>query len=66
MVQENKDNDLRRAREIVERAKTRHHNAVKRAVFEAAKKARKWRLESRLEPLYIVDSIGCGRIVRRG
>ena len=40
------------ARQVLERAATRRHNAMKRAFGATAKAARKRRLEGALEPLY--------------
>jgi hypothetical protein len=54
------------ARQVLKRAATRRHNAMKRAFEATAKAARKRRLEGALEPLYVVDSIGGGRHLRRG
>ena len=64
MVQK-KDDDLEKARKLVEAAETKAHNAIKRAFAEAAKEARKWRLTGRLAPAEIVDSDQGGRLLRR-
>lgn len=54
------------ARQMLDRVAKRRHNAMKRAFEAAAKAARKRRLEGPLKPLYIVDSNGGGRHLRRG
>ena len=55
-----------KARKLVERADAQTRNMYKKLFAEAAKVARKYRLDGRLEPLYIVDQEGNGRSLRRG
>jgi hypothetical protein len=57
---------LGKARKLVERADTQIRNMYKKLFMEAAKVACKYRLNRRLEPLYIVDQEGNGRYLRRG
>ncbi|KAK9443864.1 hypothetical protein MAN_10845, partial [Metarhizium hybridum] len=66
MVRQSDHKEEDAARQMLERVAKRRHNAMKRAFEAAAKAARKRRLEGILEPLYIVDSIGGGRHLRRG
>ncbi|ODA78131.1 hypothetical protein RJ55_06735 [Drechmeria coniospora] len=54
MVREMKNDELAKARRVVERAEKQHHNGCKKWFMEAAKISRKWRIEGRLQPI-------CGR-----
>jgi hypothetical protein len=65
MVQQKVVDDVERARQVVEAADKKAHNYTKRVFFEAAKKARKWRLNSILKPLEIWDEKGV-HFYRRG
>ncbi|KHO01873.1 transposase [Metarhizium album ARSEF 1941] len=58
MVKQNENDRLDTARRVVEAADKRRHNHAKRTFFEAAKKARKWRLDSVLDLLEIWDEKG--------
>ncbi|KJZ70610.1 hypothetical protein HIM_09998 [Hirsutella minnesotensis 3608] len=66
IVRQKDDDALEKARKIVERADAQMRNMYKKWFGEAAKVARKYRLDGRLEPLYIVDQEGKGRFLRRG
>ena len=65
MVRKREDEELRKAQRLIERAERIMKNRAKRFFSEAAKKARKWRMDGILDPLYIIDSIDGGRSVRR-
>jgi hypothetical protein len=60
------DDALGKARKLVERADIQLRNMYKKLFAETAKVARKYRLDGRLEPLYIIDQEGNGRFLRRG
>jgi hypothetical protein len=66
IVRQKEDDALGKARKLVERADAQTRNMYKKLFAEAAKVARKYRLDGRLEPLYIVDQEGNGRSLRRG
>jgi hypothetical protein len=66
IVRQKEDDALGKARKLVERADIQVRNTYKKLFAEAAKVARKYRLDGRLEPLYIVDQEGNGRSLRRG
>ncbi|KJK73638.1 hypothetical protein H634G_11103 [Metarhizium anisopliae BRIP 53293] len=65
MVRQKAFDEVDKARRVIEAADKKRHNLVKKAYFETAKKARRWRRESLLEPLEIWDKKGVHR-VRRG
>ena len=66
IVRQKEDDALGKARRLVEQADIQVRNIYKKLFVEAAKVARKYRLNRRLEPLYIVDQEGNGRSLRRG
>ncbi|KAF5133824.1 hypothetical protein E5D57_004451 [Metarhizium anisopliae] len=66
MVRRSDHKEEEAARQMLDRVAMRRHNAMKRAFEAAAKAARKRRLAGALKPLYIVDSNGGGRHLRRG
>ena len=62
-----KENDmLGKARKLIELADVQIRNMYKKLFTEAAKVARKYRLDGRLEPLYIIDQEGNGWSLCRG
>ena len=65
MVQEMQDNDVAKARRVVDRAERQYRNGCRKCFMEAAKISRRWRLEGRLQPMYVIDDEGCGRLLRR-
>ena len=65
MVQKKEENELERARRIVEAAEEKRRRAAKKTFEEAAKKARKWRLDGKLKPADIFDSDLGWRVLRR-
>jgi len=66
MVEKVKEDKRAKAEATIRRLDERYYKATKRAFFDAAKKARDWRLKGVLKPLYIIDRQGCGRCLRRG
>ena len=66
IVKQKAENDLVKAKRIADAADKKQHNMFKRWFFEAAKTARKWRLECKLDPLEIYDSRGGCRLLRKG
>jgi hypothetical protein len=66
IVTQKEDDALGKARKLVERADMQLRNMYKKLFAEAAKVTRKYRLDGRLEPLYIVDQEGNGQSLRRG
>ena len=66
IVVQKEDDALGKARKLVERADIQLRNMYKKLFAETAKVARKYRLDGRLEPLYIIDQEGNGRFLRRG
>jgi hypothetical protein len=66
MVQQKENNALSRAQKVIDTAEKRQRNYAKRTFQDAAKKARKWRMDGLLDPLQICDSKGGVRSVRRG
>ena len=56
MVQQREDDQIAKARKVVEDAEKKVHNARKRWFEEAAKKARQWRASGRLERVEVRDS----------
>ena len=60
------EGDIAKARAKVEAADKKHHRTMKRCYEEVAKVARKKRLDSSLQPLYIIDNIHGGRELVRG
>ena len=65
MVLQRREDDLAKARRLVEATETKARNAIKRAFTEAAKEARRWRMTRRLQPAVVVDSIVGTRLLRR-
>jgi len=66
MVERRVEDELSKARRMVEAAEQKRERTAKRVFEEVAKVARKKRLDSSLRPLYIVDSLGSGRELVRG
>jgi hypothetical protein len=66
MVHKRVESELAKARKMVEVAEEKRIRTAKRVFEEVAKVARKKRRTSKLEPLYIVDSLGGGRELVRG
>ena len=65
MVQQKEIDEVAKARKVVEAAELKANNARKRWFFEAAKKARKMRLDGRLKPAEVVDTEGGNRLLKR-
>ena len=55
-----------KAEEVLIAARTKRQKLAVKAGFEAAKLMRLYRRKGRFDPLYIIDSTGVGRRVRRG
>ena len=66
IVEKIKEDKRAKAEATIRRLDKRYYKATKRAFFNAAKKARDWRLKGVLKPLYIINRQGCGRCLRRG
>jgi hypothetical protein len=66
MVRQKEQSEEERARQLILAAEKRRKNAAKRVFEDSAKIARKKRLSGELEPLYIIDKLGGGRMLRRG
>jgi hypothetical protein len=66
MVRQKEQSEEEKARQIVLAAEKRRKNMAKRVFEDSAKIARKKRLSGELEPLYIIDKLGGGRLLRRG
>ena len=66
MIQQREENELQRAQRIVNQAHLRYQKLCQKAFSEAAKKAKKFRLEGRLQPMYLIDETGYGRTIQRG
>ena len=60
------DDELAKAKRMVEVTEEKSIYIAKRVFKEVVKVARKKRCTSKLEPLYIVDSLGGGRELVRG
>ncbi|KAI1106884.1 hypothetical protein F4804DRAFT_299367 [Jackrogersella minutella] len=56
MVKQREDNLLEEARRIVEAAELKLKNDHKKWYFEAAKKARKWRIIGKLDPAVVYET----------
>ena len=56
MVKKIEDNEVQKAKAVVEAYEARQEKARKKVASEAAKKARKWLIEGRLKPLYVVTA----------
>ena len=56
MVRKIEDNEVQKAKAMVEAYLVRQEKARKKMASEAAKKARKWLTEGRLKPLYVVTA----------
>jgi hypothetical protein len=65
MIRQNKEDDIEKARRLVEAADQKAKNARKRLFEEAAKEARKWRTSGRLGRAEVVDSEGGKRLLIR-
>ena len=65
MVVQKNDDDLVKARKMVEAADLRERNAFKRWFTAIAKEARKWRMTGKLAPAEVVDSNGGMRLLKR-
>jgi hypothetical protein len=65
MVQQRDDNELQRAYRLVQQAEERYQKTIQKVFFEAAKQARKLRLEGRLSPFLVIDGRGPPRYLRR-
>ncbi|KAK3897358.1 hypothetical protein C8A05DRAFT_19857, partial [Staphylotrichum tortipilum] len=65
MVVQRKEDDLMKARRLVDAAETKAQNAMKRVFAAAAKEARKWRVTKRLGPVETMDSEYGKRLLRR-
>jgi len=66
MVEKVKEDKRAKAKATIQHLDKRYYKAIKRAFFNAVKKARDWRLKGVLKPLYIINRQGCGRCLRRG
>jgi hypothetical protein len=62
---QSKDNDVEKARRLVEAADRKVKNKQKRLFEEVAKEARKWRTSGRLGRAEVVDSEGGNRLLIR-
>ena len=58
IVRQREDDALEKAKKVVERTDMQIKNMYRKCFREAAKIARRYRLDRRLEPLYIVDQEG--------
>ena len=65
MVRQREEDQVAKARKVVEAAELKALNARKRVFEEAAKHARKWRASERLGRAEVVDSDGGGRLLKR-
>ena len=65
MVRQREEDQLAKARRMVEAAELKALNARKRVFEEAAKEARKWRASERLDRAEVVDSEGGRRLLKR-
>jgi hypothetical protein len=65
MIRQNKEDDIEKARRLVEAADRKALNARKRLFEEAAKEARKWRVLGKLGRAEVVDSEGGKRLLIR-
>ncbi|OWT42328.1 DDE superfamily endonuclease domain-containing protein [Pochonia chlamydosporia 170] len=65
MVRQRAEDQLAKARRMVEAAELKALNARKRVFEEAAKEARKWRASERLDRAEVVDSEGGRRLLKR-
>ena len=54
MVKKIEENELQKARAVVEAFEKRQRKGWKKMAFEAVKQARKWLFEGRLKPMYVV------------
>lgn len=66
ILQQKAVDEVAKARQTIEAADRKFLRDCKKCGFEAAKKARKWRVDSLLGPLEIYDSKSGYRVVRRG
>ena len=65
IVQQKEEDTVAKARRVVEAADVRARNRVKKTYSEAAKLARKWRLDGRLAPASIHEADKPVRLLRR-
>jgi hypothetical protein len=56
MVHQRAENEVEKARRVLEAAEKKDRKTRKKVFIAAAKEARKWRLEGRLDPAEVVDS----------
>jgi hypothetical protein len=56
MVGQKREDEVARAFRVIEAAELKYKNTVKRAYFEVAKGARKWRLDGILQPCAVYES----------
>jgi hypothetical protein len=65
MIKVREDDELAKARRVVQAAEQRAHNKIKRMYADAAKEARKWRLTGRLGPAEVVEEVDKIRLLKR-
>ena len=65
MVEKRGEDQVAKARRILEAAETKARNARKKVFLEAAKEARKWRLLGKLSPVAVYESAFLCRLLRR-
>ena len=65
MVVQREDNEMLKAQRAVDRRDLKWQKLRRKWVFEAAKKARRWRLHGTLEPLDYIEQPGCWRRTKR-
>ena len=65
MVQQKDEDQVAKARKIVEAAESKAYNARKRCFEEAAKEARKWRISGKLGRAEVCDSEHGVRLLKR-
>jgi len=66
MVAQRANDDLIKAQKVVEAARKKKQKSLQKWFSAAAKKARKWRMDSVLEPLEVYDSRAGCRLLRKG
>jgi hypothetical protein len=66
MVRQKEQSEEEKVRQVVLAAEKRRKNMAKRVFEDSAKIACKKRLSGELEPLYIIDKLGGGRLLRQG
>jgi hypothetical protein len=65
MVQQREEDQVAKAMRVIEAAELKLKNATKKNAFEAAKKARKWRLTGVLLPAEVHETGLSCRVLRR-